>query len=80
VIPKQASAPRGALLSIHFLARPHLLSYPCLVLWLAGLVRAVEGGTYPSLLLLPVMTFWANLHGGFFSPRNSEAVVLYLSG
>src|SRR5437868_13292923 len=27
-----------ALSSIHFLARPHLLSYPLLVLWFAGLI------------------------------------------
>src|SRR5262249_53368763 len=54
-----------ALSSIHFLARPHVLSYPVLVLWLAGLVRAVESRTSPSLLLLPVMTLWANLHGSY---------------
>jgi len=54
-----------SLSSIHFVARPHLLSYPCLVLWLAGLIRAVESRTLPNLLLLPVMTLWANLHGGF---------------
>jgi hypothetical protein len=51
--------------SIHFLARPHVLSYPVLVLWIAGLVRAVESRTSPSLLLLPLMTLWANLHGSF---------------
>jgi len=54
-----------ALSSIHFLARPHLLSFPFLVLWFAGLIRAVESRTSPSLLLLPVMTLWANLHGSF---------------
>jgi hypothetical protein len=54
-----------ALSSIHFLARPHLLSFPLLVLWFAGLARAVESRTAPSLFLLPVMTLWANLHGSF---------------
>jgi hypothetical protein len=54
-----------ALSSIHFLARPHVLSYPVLILWFAGLVRAVESRTSPSLLLLPLMTLWANLHGSF---------------
>ncbi len=54
-----------ALSSLHFLARPHVLSFPLLVLWFAGLVRAVESRTSPSLLLLPVMTLWANLHGSF---------------
>jgi hypothetical protein len=51
--------------SHHFSARPHLLSYPCLILWVAGLVRAVERRGQPNLLLIPVMTLWANLHGGF---------------
>src|SRR5262245_63623208 len=54
-----------ALSSIHFHARPHILSYPLLVVWLAGLVRAVENRTSPSLILLPLMTLWANLHGSF---------------
>jgi len=54
-----------ALSSIHFLARPHILAYPILVVWLAGLVRAVESRTPPSLFLLPLMTLWANLHGSF---------------
>jgi hypothetical protein len=51
--------------SIHFLARPHLLCFPILVLWFAGVVRAVESRTTPNLLLLPLMTLWANLHGSF---------------
>jgi hypothetical protein len=54
-----------ALSSIHFHARPHIMSYPLLVVWLAGLVRAVENRTSPSLILLPLMTLWANLHGSF---------------
>lgn len=54
-----------ALCSLHFLARPHALSYPILVLWLAGLLRAVEDRRNPSFFLLPLMVLWANLHGGF---------------
>jgi hypothetical protein len=54
-----------ALSSIHFLARPHLFSFPLLVLWAGGLIRAVESGKSPNLLLLPLMTLWANLHGSF---------------
>jgi hypothetical protein len=54
-----------ALSTPHILARPHVLSFPLIVLWVAGLVRAAEARTMPSLLLLPVMTLWANLHGGF---------------
>ena len=47
------------------LARPHLLALPMLALWTAGLVAARSEGRAPSWWLLPVMTVWANLHGGF---------------
>jgi hypothetical protein len=49
----------------HFLARPHVFSFPVIVLWTAGLVSAVAKRTRPSFLLLPLMTLWANLHAGF---------------
>lgn len=49
----------------HVLARPHVLAMPLLVIWTACLVRASELGRAPGLWLLPVMTLWANLHGGF---------------
>jgi hypothetical protein len=49
----------------HFLVRPHMLSFPLVVLWIAGLVRAAETRTAPSPLLLALMVLWANLHGGF---------------
>ena len=47
------------------LARPHLLAWPCLVLWCGGLVAARARRTTPSLGLLPVMLLWVNLHGSF---------------
>ena len=47
------------------LARPHLLAWPCLVLWCGGLVTARAKRTAPSLALLPVMALWVNLHGSF---------------
>jgi hypothetical protein len=47
------------------LARPHLLALPLMELWAAGLVMARSGNRAPALWLLPVMTLWANLHGGF---------------
>jgi hypothetical protein len=47
------------------LARPHLLALPMLAIWTAGLVTARDEGRGPSWWLLPVMTMWANLHGGF---------------
>ena len=49
------------------LARPHLLAWPCLALWCAGLVRARTRGTAPSFWLLPVMLLWVNLHGSFMA-------------
>jgi hypothetical protein len=49
----------------HFLARPHVLAFPFMLLWMAGLIRAVEERRAPKPLLLLAMLFWANLHGGF---------------
>ena len=49
----------------HFLVRPHMLSFPLVVIWMAGLVRASEARTAPSPYLLALMVVWANLHGGF---------------
>ena len=49
----------------HFLARPHVLAFPFMLLWVAGLVRAVEQRRAPKPLLLLAMLLWANLHGGF---------------
>jgi hypothetical protein len=47
------------------LSRPHLIALPLLAFWTMSLVSARARGTAPSLLLLPVMVVWANLHGGF---------------
>jgi len=49
----------------HLLARPHVLALPLLVIWMSAVIRARDEGRVPSLLLLPVMTLWCNLHGGF---------------
>ena len=49
----------------HFLARPHVLAFPVMLLWVAGMVRAVEQKRAPKPLLLLAMLLWANLHGGF---------------
>ena len=51
--------------SPHFLARPHLLTFPIIVVWTACLARASNESRKPSLWLLPLMVLWANLHGGF---------------
>jgi hypothetical protein len=48
-----------------FVARPQTFAFPLIVVWFAGLVRAVEAKAAPTLLLLPVMALWANVHGSF---------------
>ncbi len=53
------------LASPHMAARPHALALPVMVAWVAGLVRALDARRAPSFALLPLMTLWANLHGGF---------------
>jgi len=49
----------------HFLARPHVLAFPFTLLWVSGLVRAVEERRAPQPVLLLAMLLWANMHGGF---------------
>jgi hypothetical protein len=49
----------------HALARPHLLVMPVMVLWTAGLVRALDEDGRPPVMVLPLMLLWANLHGSF---------------
>ncbi|MHC2476189.1 hypothetical protein ACVJF0_007166 [Bradyrhizobium elkanii] len=51
--------------TIHFLARPHVLALPVLLAFIGGLLAAADRRTSPSWWLLPLMTLWANLHGGF---------------
>lgn len=54
-----------ALMMPHLLARPHVLAMPVMVAWVAGLCAAADRRAAPSFWLLPLMTLWANLHGGF---------------
>jgi hypothetical protein len=49
----------------HLLARPHVLAMPVMVAFVGGLIAALDQRRAPSLLLLPLMTLWANMHGGF---------------
>jgi hypothetical protein len=57
----------GALVltAAHLLARPHVLALPVLVAWVGGLIAAADRSEAPSPWLLPLMTLWVNLHGGF---------------
>ncbi|MGE5564658.1 MAG: hypothetical protein ACM3YN_00655 [Parcubacteria group bacterium] len=47
------------------LVRPHLLALPILAFWTVSLLKAREANRAPSLWLLPLMTLWANMHGGY---------------
>ncbi|MBV9266809.1 MAG: hypothetical protein JO061_11635 [Acidobacteriaceae bacterium] len=52
--------------TVHWLARPHLLSW-VFFLAFAHLIRTAENGRLRVLWALPVLTLaWANLHGSFF--------------
>jgi hypothetical protein len=46
-------------------ARPHVLTWPLLALWVWILMRAREEDRAPPLVAALLMTLWANLHGGF---------------
>jgi hypothetical protein len=54
-----------ALTAPHLLARPHVLVLPFMLMWAIGLTVAADRRAAPSFWLLPLMTLWANLHGGF---------------
>ena len=55
--------------AVHFLARPHVLSWLLTVIWFELLDSAASGvqpEKYRRLFLLPaLMLLWVNLHGGF---------------
>jgi hypothetical protein len=59
------SAAALVMMEPHFLARPHVLAFPVTLIWIAGLVRAVEERRAPRWPLLLAMLAWANMHGGF---------------
>jgi hypothetical protein len=66
----------------HIVARPHALAMPVMVAFVAGLVRSRDTGRMPSYALLPLLTLWANLHGGFtfglaiMAPLTLEALLV----
>ena len=53
------------LMTSHLIARPHVLTWPLMALWIGALVSASEAHRRPPMWLLLVMALWANLHGGF---------------
>jgi hypothetical protein len=54
-----------AMSALHFVARPHILTWPVMVAFVGGLLLAADRRSAPSWLLLPLIALWANLHGGF---------------
>ncbi|HEY1884912.1 MAG TPA: hypothetical protein VGG86_02545 [Roseiarcus sp.] len=54
-----------SLLTANLLARPRVLVLPLAAAWAAGLIAARDRGRAPPLGLAPLMTAWANMHGGF---------------
>ncbi|MGX4802311.1 hypothetical protein [Bradyrhizobium guangdongense] len=49
----------------HILARPHMLALPVMIAWVGVLMNAADRKVTPSWAWLPLMSLWANLHGGF---------------
>src|SRR5271170_3315679 len=68
--------------AVHFLARPHVLSWLLTVIWFELLDSAASGvqpEKYRRLFLLPaLMLLWVNLHGGFLV--GFALLVAYLVG
>lgn len=54
-----------ALAAPHMLARPHVMAMPVMLAWVGALVGAADRRGVPPLWTLPLITLWANLHGGF---------------
>jgi len=53
--------------TIHWLARPHLLTPLLAAVFLGTLIRVQRSGKSRLLMVLPPLTIlWVNLHGGFF--------------
>ena len=48
-----------------YLARPHVLAFPILVLWTEHIMRASEKDRAPPFALILLLVLWANLNGSF---------------
>lgn len=48
-----------------YLARPHILTFPLVILWVEYLIGQASEKKVPSFMMLPAMTLWANLHASF---------------
>lgn len=52
-------------ISIHFLARPHVMVWPLVAVWVGTLVATVDARRSPPWWLLLLLLLWANLHASF---------------
>jgi hypothetical protein len=67
VMSMAVTALTAAASSIHWLARPHLVSWIFAIIFLNA-IQSAQAGHRRLLYLLPVaMVFWVNLHGGFIA-------------
>ena len=58
----------AALISPHFLARPVILSYLLLSIWIIVILKLEDQDNWSgrqAFLLMPLMILWANVHGSF---------------
>ncbi|MCC6567827.1 MAG: hypothetical protein IT315_01170, partial [Anaerolineales bacterium] len=51
--------------SIHWLPRPHIITFLLLVIWVHNLEKLRTGKPIKIYVFPLIMLFWANLHGGF---------------
>lgn len=55
----------ASMLATHLLARPHVMAWLLLALWMSTLVNAAEARSGPPWWSLGLMVLWANMHGSF---------------
>ena len=51
--------------SIHWLPRPHIITFLLLAIWIENLEQLRKGKPVKLITFPLIMLFWANLHGGF---------------
>lgn len=52
-------------LESHLLARPHVLVWPLIAIWVSQLLIRSESGRSPPFWMLPFIVLWANMHASF---------------
>jgi len=64
--------------TLHWLARPHILSFPLTLAFIAALDSYQKGKTDRLIFLPLLMVFWVNVHGGYI--LGFMLLCLYLGG